>query len=58
MKSVFHELDGSVKKNISEEFVPMTMEEFNKRIDESEDDFKNGRFTETEELFKIIETWE
>jgi len=36
----------------------MTMEEFNKRIDQSEDDFKNGRFTEIDDVLKRIETWE
>lgn len=51
-------LDLERKKKISKEFVPMTMEEFNKRIDQSEDDFKNGRLTETDELLKIIDTWE
>ncbi|MBC8003894.1 MAG: hypothetical protein H7X84_00355 [Verrucomicrobia bacterium] len=51
-------LDSERKKKISKEFVPMTMEEFNKKIDQSEDDFKNGRLTETDELLKIIDTWE
>ena len=51
-------LGSERKKKISKEFVPMTMEEFNKRIDKSEDDFKNGRFTEANELGKIIDTWE
>lgn len=53
------ELLGSErKKKISKEFVPMTKEEFNKKIDQSEDDYKNGRFTDTDGLLKIIDTWE
>ena len=51
-------LGSERKKKISKEFVPMTMEEFNKRIDQSEDDFRNGRFTETDDVLKIIDTWE
>ena len=51
-------LGSERKKEISKEFVPMTMEEFNKRIDQSEDDFKNGRFTEIDDVLKRIETWE
>ena len=51
-------LSSERKKKISKEFVPMTMEEFNKRLDQSEDDFKNGRFTETDDVLKLIETWE
>ncbi|HLN72507.1 MAG: hypothetical protein ACM3O8_10730 [Methylococcaceae bacterium] len=46
------------KKKISKEFGPMTMEEFNKRIDQAEDDYKNGRLIETDELLKIIDKWE
>jgi hypothetical protein len=36
---------------------PMTMNEFNKMIDKSEEDFKNGRVKEAKELLKIVETW-
>ena len=44
-------------KKISREMNPMTIDEFNEMIDLSEDDFKNGRVTETKELLKIVETW-
>ena len=37
---------------------PLTIDEFNERIDQSEEDFKEGRFIETDELLKRIETWE
>ena len=51
-------LGSERKKKISKEFVPMTMEEFNKRIDQSEDDFKKLSYTETNKFPKIIDTWE
>ena len=44
-------------KKIFNAIVPLTMDEFNERIDQSEDDFKRGRFTETHDLLKSIETW-
>lgn len=33
-------------------FSPMSIEEFNKRIDQSEDDFKNGRYKNTSQLLE------
>ena len=45
------------KKKASEELAPMSMDEFNKRIDQSEDDFKNGKFIEAKDLLKSVETW-
>lgn len=33
-------------------FKPMTIKEFNERIDKSENDFKNGKFKTTTELLK------
>ena len=33
------------------------MEEFNKGIDQAEDDIKNGRYTEVHDVLKIIDTW-
>ena len=39
------------KKNVvGEEMKPMTKKELNKRIDQSEADFKNNRFKKTSEL--------
>ncbi|AVR46010.1 hypothetical protein C7S20_12515 [Christiangramia fulva] len=39
------------KKNvIGKDFKPMTKEELNQRIDQSEKDFKNNRFKKTSEL--------
>ena len=38
-------------------FAPMSMQDFQKRIDQSSDDSKNGRLTETGELISEIEKW-
>ena len=40
------------------DFRPMTLEEFNKRIDQSLLDSKNGNLIDNEELIKEIENWE
>lgn len=40
-----------------DDFKPMTMEEFNARMDESMDDSKNGRLIEASELKTKIEKW-
>ena len=39
-----------MKKRIKDSFKPMSIEEFNKGIDKSEDDFKNGRYKTSFEL--------
>ncbi|HAH56456.1 MAG TPA: hypothetical protein DCM02_14530 [Flavobacterium sp.] len=46
------------KKNFDKEFLPMTMEEFNSRIDQSMEDSINGRLTESKDLLKEIEKWD
>ena len=38
------------KNGVGEDFKPMTKKELNKRIDQSEADFKNNRFKKTSEL--------
>ena len=38
------------KRNSKDLFKPMSIEEFNKGIDKSEDDFKNGRYKTSPEL--------
>lgn len=45
------------KKKILKELSPMTMNEFNSLVDQSEEDFKKGRYTDTNDLLKSIETW-
>jgi len=36
---------------------PMTLEEYNAKLQESEDDFANGRMISHEDLKKEIQTW-
>jgi hypothetical protein len=38
------------KRNNKDAFNPMSMEDLNKGIDKSEDDFKNGRYKTSHEL--------
>lgn len=50
-------LQSERKKKASEEFGSMSMIEFNQRIDQAEEDFKNGKFIEAKDLLKSIESW-
>lgn len=50
-------LHSERRKKASSEIDPMSINEFNKRIDQSEEDFKNGKFIEANDLLKSIETW-
>ncbi|MDP2114650.1 MAG: hypothetical protein Q8K69_11390 [Bacteroidota bacterium] len=50
-------LGSERKKKISKGLDPHTMDELNKSIDQSEDYFNKGRFSETKDLLKSIETW-
>ena len=45
------------KKTATRGLNPMTLEEFNKRIDISLEDSKKGRLTESGELLSEIEKW-
>ena len=47
-----------MKTNNDEEFSPFSNEEFNERIDESIEDSKNDRITESDELFSEIKKWQ
>ena len=44
-------------KSENTEFEPMTVEEFNKRIDKSMEDSKNGKLIESSKLKEKIEQW-
>lgn len=44
-------------KSEQERLKPMTIEEFNSRIDQSMEDSKNGRLIEASELKSKIDTW-
>ena len=44
------------KKNLKE-LDPLTLDQLNEMIDQSEDDFKKGKFNETKDLLKSVEKW-
>ena len=50
-------LGAERKKKMNKQIAPLTIDEFNDRIDQSEEDFKEGRFTETKELLKSVDSW-
>ncbi len=45
------------KKPLNDQFEPMTIQEFNSRIDKSMEDSKNGRITNASDLKSKIEKW-
>lgn len=45
------------KRSIEKDFHPMTIEEFNKRVDQSMLDSKNDNLTDNDELVKEIQKW-
>ena len=45
------------KESGNEDFKPMTIEEFNSRIDQSMEDSKNGRLIKASELKAKIDKW-
>jgi len=45
------------KKKIERDLNPMSSEEFNQMIDQSEMDVETGRVNEARELLKKIDTW-
>ena len=49
-EEVISQFENLMKKKINDSFKPMSIEEFNKGIDKSEDDFKNGRYKTSSEL--------
>jgi len=56
--SLFEKLLRKERKKISsKKLEPMTLEEFNKRIDLSLEDSEKGRLTESSELLSEIEKW-
>ena len=55
-EKVIHRFEELLKSE-SEDFLPMTMEEFNKRIDQSMEDSKSGRVTEATELLNEVKEW-
>jgi hypothetical protein len=49
-EEVISQFENLMKNRIKDSFKPMSIEEFNKGIDKSEDDFKNGRYKTSSEL--------
>jgi hypothetical protein len=49
-EEVISQFENLMKKRIKDSLKPMSIEEFNKGIDKSEDDFKNGRYKTSSEL--------
>ncbi len=45
------------KKQLDKELRPLTMNEFDETIDKSENDFNNGRVTESRNLLDQIDSW-
>ena len=60
-EDVISRLENILKKESQKtkqgDFKPMTIEEFNSRIDQSMEDSKNGRLTEASELKAKIDKW-
>lgn len=61
-EDVITRLEKILKKENSnsekEEFQPMTIKEFNLRIDQSMEDSANGKLTSAEELKSKMDTWD
>ena len=50
-------LYSEIKVKKSGEVSPMTIEEFNKRIDQSENDHKDGKVIEAKDILNQIDKW-
>ncbi|OYX85367.1 MAG: hypothetical protein B7Y83_04910 [Flavobacteriales bacterium 32-34-25] len=57
-KAISH-LEKKLEKEIKKDsvFSPMSLQEYQKRIDQSLDDSLNGRLTESNQLLSEIEKW-
>lgn len=60
-EEIIYRLEKQLKKekqtHIDKEFSPMTMKEFESRIDQSMEDSKNGRVIEANQLLEEIKKW-
>lgn len=61
-EEIISRLENFLKKekkvNTTKEFSPMTMEEFQNRINQSEQDSINGRLTEMNDFLAEIKEWD
>lgn len=53
MENLLH----STKRDADNELHPMSVEEFNKRIDKSLEDSENGKLTKSSDLITEIQNW-
>ncbi len=56
-EKVISRLEQILKKETQNEFKQFTIEEFNKRIDQSMEDSKNGRVIEVTKLKEKVAKW-
>ena len=60
-EEVIAKLEKTLRKKIHQsrnrEIEPMSVQELNRRIDKSMEDYKNGRLTEASDLLADIEEW-
>lgn len=60
-EEIISRLENFLKKekkvNTNKEFSPITMEEFESRIDQSMEDSKNGRVIEANQLLEDVKKW-
>jgi hypothetical protein len=58
-EEVISRLEKYLKKeiNVNKEFSPLTMTEFESRIEQSMEDSKNGRVIEANQLLEEIKKW-
>lgn len=62
-KDVLDKIEAFIRKEIKEapayrpDGTPLTLEEYNRELEEGLDDVKNGRTFTSEELTKRIESW-
>ena len=56
-ETVISQLEQILKRETENELKPFTVEEFNKRIDQSMEDSKNGRLTESSKLKAKMDQW-
>jgi len=59
-EEVISRLEKLLKKETAKkrDLKPFTLEELNARLDQSEEDFRNGRYISSEDLLKEIKGWQ
>jgi len=59
-EEVISRLEKLLKKETAKkrDLKPFTLEELNARLDQSEEDFRNGRYISSDDLLKEIKGWQ